>query len=221
VRIPAVEVCGFDAIKKPRQNSQFCAARKKLTGDEMNITPFGKGYDRIVHTIIALENIPILWDIFVNHGVISWAKIAFLFTSIILLYGLWFIHYRAEKGAATAPVPTQINTLDLLSDQAKEIAKIRLKELADRANYLAGKVPMQDQNSERLFHFWAEEANNWGVVVQDVLTKHWGKGKLEQFTSLDGFNNQEQVGQVHKEVADAYRLLLFRQRSLTQVRANL
>jgi len=187
----------------------------------MNIPLFGKGYDRIVHTVIALENIPILWDIFVNHGAISWTKIAFLSASIILLYGLWFIHYRVEKNTAIAPGPTQITTSNLLSDQAKEIAKIRLKELADRANYLAGNVPMQEQNSERFFRFWAEEANNWGIVVQDVLIKHWGKGKLEQFTSLDGFNNQEQVGQVHKEVADAYRLLLFRQRNLTQVRASL
>jgi hypothetical protein len=108
----------------------------------------------------------------------------------------------------------------LLDNQVHEIARIRINELADRANYLRGRAPLDTEASRAFCEFWVEEANDWGVVVQNILAT-WGKRESDAFTNLDGYNRFEAIGKINDAVADAYRLLLHRQRNLQNLRLSL
>jgi hypothetical protein len=97
-----------------------------------------------------------------------------------------------------------------------QFAKGQIAQLSARANFLCGKVPTNEETSSRFCDIWAEEANNWGETVANVLARHW-PDKAKQFNSLNGFNSNEPVGRVHDNVAHAYRRLIFRQRILNLI----
>jgi hypothetical protein len=129
-----------------------------------------------------------------------------LFVIMVGLLWLFLSHWAARRRE--------------LKMQKVEFAKGRLSQLADTANFLNGKAPMEHETSQQFCQVWAEQANAWGGNVSNVLSEYW-PNKAKQFDSLDGYNSNDPVGHVHKDVADAYRRLLFRQRIFNLIQGDI
>jgi hypothetical protein len=179
--------------------------------------------DRILHSLIFLQNCGILWDIYFRHGSVSWSKIIFLSVTTLLLFGLWYLQYRIAKLQTSVPVvaPTRTSTPDL-RNETRETARNLLSEQFQRGQWLQGKVPTVGNASEATFcQFWAEEVNGWSNRMSKILWDNYGEDTARDFTSNVGLNPREDVGNTHPEAAAAYRTLVHQLRTFQNIRRTL
>jgi hypothetical protein len=116
---------------------------------------------------------------------------------------------------------TATSTSDLLANQAREIATIRLNRLADDAMMLVRLTPKKDANHKTACFLWNQFVSHWRSEVIKTLEDHWGNDAVAYFAEADGFNKHEPTGDVADDSADSYRELLYCQRNLKSLKHTL
>jgi hypothetical protein len=112
-------------------------------------------------------------------------------------------------------------TSSWLRNQAHQIASARLDELAADAILLQRTVPTEGVGQAKFCEVWATMVAKWRTDVISLLEKHWGAKEVAYFASAEGYNQNESVGSVLPDAADAYRALLYCQRNLKNLRRPL
>lgn len=119
------------------------------------------------------------------------------------------------------PSTTAVSNADFLTNQAHEIAKIRLEQLADEAIMLVRLVPTRNSNQSTAAHLWSQFVARWRHDVIHNLQTYWGNDAVSYFASADGFNKYEPVGDIMDIAANPYRELLHSQKTLKELRRTL
>lgn len=74
----------------------------------------------VLEVIIAGQNCVLLWDILFKHEAVQWGKLLFLGGSLVLLFAIVFLNYRATRkpiNPTSDPRTTQARQLDDRSNQ--------------------------------------------------------------------------------------------------------
>jgi len=142
---------------------------------------------------------------------------------LILLGLLWLaavVLWPRQKDEELVAIREQlpaISSSDLLTNQAHEIAKIRLEQLANEGILLVRFTPKKNANQSTAVQLWSEFVSKWKADVMHVLQSHWGNNAVTHFVSSEGFNEHEAVGDILDVAAKSYRDLLYRQKMLKEL----
>jgi len=176
--------------------------------------------DRILHLAIFAQNCFLLYDAFFRQT-ISWARLGFIFASILLLLWLWRMQAKNTHQAMPQVSAPAISTSKLLDDQRREIAKLRLGKLFERGTYLSKNYPHNGDSSMEFTHFWAKDVEQWKADTAELLLATWGKLDADAFLSLAGEPQHQFAIGVHPSCAPIFRDLLRHIRNLDSLRTKL
>jgi hypothetical protein len=95
-------------------------------------------------------------------------------------------------------------------------------ELFQRGQWLQARAPTVGNAGElALCRFWAEEVQGWSQRMSKLLWEKYGEEVGRDFNNNVGLNQNESIGNVHPEVAHAYRALSHQLKTFHDIRRTL
>lgn len=164
---------------------------------------YRKVISEALEVIIAVQNCFLLWDVFFRHETVQWSKFAFSLVSLLVLFGIVFLNYKAAhvkaQAVAALPDPAEITTKLL---RTRALDKIRL--LLMRGDYLASHIPSPGATGSDFCRFWSELMQRWSDDVGTLLNDTWGAEAMNDFFSIRGVQFDLPNPRVHPEVLANY-----------------
>jgi hypothetical protein len=154
----------------------------------------------VLEVIIAGQNCLLLWDIFFRHETVQWGKLTFSFASLLVLFVIVFINYKAAHATVQSEaVPVKLPTIEV-----RKAALDRIRTLLKRGDYLAGHVPSAGATGSDFCRFWGELMQQWSQEAGTLLSDTWGGEAMNDLFSIRGLQFDLPNPRVHPEALANY-----------------
>lgn len=166
---------------------------------------YRKVVSEVLEVIIAVQNCFLLWDVFFRHETVQWSKFAFSLVSLLVLFGIVFLNYKAahiKAQAATVP-----DVAEVTAKVVRKVALDKIRLLLMRGDYLISHIPSAGATGSDFCRFWSELMQQWSEEAGRLLDTTWGAEAMNDLFSIRGVQFDLPNPRVHPEVLANYHQL--------------